>query len=133
MTGGEILVDGNAGNEIGHTMRRGLIAIGGKSGDATGFSMIAGTVLLLGETGIRLGAGMRRGTIALLGEARAPDMLPTFKASGRFRPVFLRYYLLHLQRQGFGIPEPLLDAEYRRYNGDFLETGKGEVLVRVAS
>jgi len=32
----EISIDGNAGNEIGHSMRRGLIAIGGTSGDAVG-------------------------------------------------------------------------------------------------
>lgn len=129
MTGGEILIDGNAGNEIGHTMRRGLIAVRGHTGDATGFAMIAGSILLFGDTGIRFGAGMKRGTIALFGAAR-PEMLPTFRFACTYRPTFLRLYLLHLQRQGFPLPEDCLDAEFRRYCGDLLELGKGEVLVR---
>jgi formylmethanofuran dehydrogenase subunit C len=129
MTGGEILVDGDAGNEIGHTMRRGTIAVGGRSGDAPGFNMIAGSLLLFGEPGIRAGAGMRRGTIAFLG-ADSPPMLPTFRLACVFRPVFLRFLLLKLREKGFAIADELLDASYRRYCGDFLELGKGEILVR---
>lgn len=131
MTGGEILIDGNAGNEIGHTMRRGLIAVRGHTGDATGFGMIAGSIFLFGETGIRFGAGMKRGTIALFGPAR-PEMLPTFRFACVYRPTFVRLYLRHLQRQGFPLPDECLDAQFRRYCGDLLELGKGEVLVRSA-
>ena len=130
MTGGEILIDGDAGNEIGHSMRRGLIAIGGKAGDAAGVNMIAGSILLFGETGIRPGAGMRRGSIGLLGSDAPPDMLPTFKFAGTFRPVFLCFYLLHLKSRGFSVPDECLDTDYHRYSGDFLEYGKGEILVR---
>jgi len=130
MTGGEILIDGDAGNEIGHTMRRGTIAIGGRSGDAPGFSMLAGSILLFGETGIRPGAGMRRGTIGLMGSVPPPDMLPTFKLASIYKPVFMRIYCSHLQSVGFPIPDDCLDASYRRYCGDFLEDGKGEILVR---
>ena len=132
MTGGEILIDGDAGNEIGHTMRRGTIAVGGRSGDAAGFNMIAGSVFLFGEPGIRPGAGMRRGTIAFLASATAPDMLPTFKFACTYRPVFLRFYFRQLKSFGFPVPENCLDADYHRYCGDFLETGKGEILVRAA-
>jgi formylmethanofuran dehydrogenase subunit C len=130
MTGGEILIDGNAGNEIGHTMRRGLIAVGGQSGDAAGFNMIAGSVLLFGETGIRPGAGMRRGTIGLFGDADPPAMLPTFQFACTDRPVFLRFTLLQLRSRGFSVPADSLDAEFHRYNGDFLELGKGEIFIR---
>ena len=133
MTGGEILIDGDAGNEIGHAMRRGLIAIGGRAGDFAGVGMIAGTVLLCGESGIRHGAGMKRGTVALLGTASPPDPLPTFKFACAYRPTFLRLFLRHLQQRGFAIPAGCLDAVYRRYCGDFLELGKGELLVRVAA
>jgi formylmethanofuran dehydrogenase subunit C len=129
MTGGEILIDGDAGNEIGHTMRRGLIAVGGRSGDAPGFNMIAGSILLFGEPGIRPGAGMRRGTIAFLG-ADSPQMLPTFRPACAYQPVFLRFILLSLRSLGFGVSDKALDATYRRYCGDFLELGKGEILVR---
>lgn len=132
MTGGEILIDGNAGNEIGHTMRRGLIVIGGKSGDAVGFNMIAGTIFLLGEAGIRPGAGMRRGTIAYLGDAAPPEMLSTFQYASSLQPLFLKIYLLHLRASSFIIPEACLRASYHRYRGDFLELGKGEILIRQA-
>ena len=130
MTGGEILIDGDAGNEIGHTMRRGLIAIGGRSGDAAGFNMIAGTILLFGDdNGIRPGAGMRRGTIAYFVPDSAPDLLPTFQFSGRYHPDFLRFYLRELQRRSFPVPATSQLAEFERYCGDFLEHGKGEILI----
>lgn len=130
MTGGEIIIDGNAGNEIGHAMRRGLIAVGGRSGDAAGVSMIAGTILLFGEAGIRPGPGMRRGTIAFFDGASAPEVLPTFRTTGLCRPTFLRLYLQHLKSLGFVVPDGTIGAQFRRFNGDFLELGKGEILVR---
>jgi len=133
MTGGEILIDGDAGNEIGHTMRRGLIAVGGRVGDAVGFDLIAGSILLFGDLGIRPGAGMKRGTIALLGTHIPPKLLPTFKPAGISRPVFLRFYLLRLREIGFFVPEECFHVEYQRYCGDFLELGKGEILIRASS
>jgi formylmethanofuran dehydrogenase subunit C len=130
MTGGEILIHGNAGNEIGHTLRRGLIAVGGKAGDAAGFNMIAGSIFLFGETGIRPGAGMRRGTIGLFGSAAPPEMLPTFRLAAVYRPVFLQVYFRELSRKGFPVPDECLPSRYRRYIGDVLELGQGEILVR---
>jgi formylmethanofuran dehydrogenase subunit C len=131
MTGGEILIDGNAGNEVGHTLRRGLIAIGGQAGDALGFNLLAGSIFVFGAMGIRPGAGMRRGTIALF-DPNAPPMLPTFKYACTYRPDFLRVYLLHLRRLGFAVPDSALTSAYRRYSGDLLELGKGEILIRQA-
>lgn len=130
MTGGEILIHGNAGNEIGHTMRRGLIAIGGTAGDAAGFNMIAGSIFIFGESGIRPGAGMRRGTIGLFSAASPPDMLPTFRHASTYQPVFLQLYLRQLAKWDFPVPEECFQANYHRYLGDFLELGKGEILVR---
>ncbi|WP_166827106.1 formylmethanofuran dehydrogenase subunit C [Thalassoroseus pseudoceratinae] len=130
MTGGEILIDGNAGNEVGHTMRRGLIAIGGRAGDAIAFNMIAGTVFVFGESGIRPGAGMRRGTIGLLGPESATDLLPTFQHACNYHPQFLTVYLRHLRSLNFPLPDDCFDIDYRRYSGDFLELGKGEILLR---
>jgi formylmethanofuran dehydrogenase subunit C len=129
MTGGEIFIEGDAGNEVGHTLRRGLIAIRGKIGDAAGFNMLAGSIFVFGEAGIRHGAGMKRGTIAFF-RGEAPPMLPTFRYACSYRPDFLRVYLLHLQRNGFEVPPECLSATYARYNGDFLELGKGEILAR---
>jgi formylmethanofuran dehydrogenase subunit C len=131
MTGGEILVHGDAGNEIGHTLRRGLIAIGGKSGDAPGFNMLAGTILLCGATGIRPGAGMKRGSIVLLDGAGAPPMLPTFRKSNVYSgPFFFSLFLKYLQNAGFPLPPDSLTSSYQRYRGDFLELGRGEILIR---
>lgn len=129
MTGGEILIDGDAGNEIGNTMRRGLIAIGGRCGDFAGVNLIAGSVLVFGEPGIRCGAGMKRGTVGLLGAA-SPDILPTFKYACTYQPTFLRVYLKTLLSMGFPVPPELIDVSYKRYCGDFLELGKGELLTR---
>jgi hypothetical protein len=94
--------------------------------------MVAGTILLCGESGSRFGGGMKRGTIAFLG--RAPDVgpLPTFEFATRYRPTFLRLYLRHLTARGFPLPQGCWEAEYHRYCGDFLESGKGEVLLRAA-
>ena len=130
MTNGEILINGNAGNEIGNGMRRGLIAIGGRSGDAAGVNMIAGSVLLFGEPGIRPGAGMRRGTIGFFNTSTQPDMLPTFKYACTYRPVFLKFYVRQLMSEGFPVADDCLDADYQRFCGDFLELGKGEILLR---
>jgi formylmethanofuran dehydrogenase subunit C len=132
MTGGEILVDGNVGSEVGHTMRRGLIAIGGSVGDAPGFNLIAGSILLFGNVGVRPGAGMKRGTIGLLGPQTPPKLLPTFKFAGDSRPVFLRFFLRRLREMGFFVPDECFHCDYRRYCGDFLELGKGEVLLRAS-
>lgn len=130
MTGGEILIHGNAGNEIGHSMRRGLIAVAGTAGDAAGFNMLAGSIFLFGDVGIRHGAGMRRGTIAFF--SAAPPLLPTFRVSAAYEPVFLRIYLRHLQQHGFPVSTALPGSQYQRYNGDFLELGRGEILIRRA-
>jgi formylmethanofuran dehydrogenase subunit C len=132
VTGGEILIDGDAGSEIGHTMRRGLIVVGGRAGDAVGFNLIAGSILLFGEVGIRPGAGMKRGTIVLCGKKTPSKMLPTFKFAGVSHPVFLRFYLLRLRELGFFVPDECFQADYHRYCGDFLELGKGEILIRAS-
>lgn len=130
MTNGEILIDGNAGNEVGNSMRRGLIAIGGSVGDAVGYNLIAGTILVFGDTGIRPGAGMRRGMIGLLGTRQPPPLLPTFKSAGTTRPVFLQIYLRHLKNQSFAVPDECFGASHESYSGDFLRSGKGEILIR---
>lgn len=128
MTGGEILIDGDAGNELGHSMRRGLVAVAGNAGDLVGFNMLAGTVLVLGDAGIRHGAGMRRGTLALLGQ-HAPPILPTFRYACRYRPEIMLLLLRHLQQAGFSVPAERIAARYELYNGDLLEGGRGELLL----
>jgi formylmethanofuran dehydrogenase subunit C len=127
MRGGIILVEGSAGNEVGAAMRRGLIAIGGAVSDFAGVGLIAGSLFLFGEVGVRAGAGMKRGTIACFGAA--PPLLPTFRFDCVYRPVFLRLYLKRLQALGFGPAAPVEHHPCRRYSGDLVALGKGELLV----
>lgn len=126
MRGGAILIGGNAGDEVGSTMRRGLVAVGGTVDDFVGASMIAGTVLVFGPAGARAGAGMKRGTLAFLGPL--PPLLPTFRYACTYRPEFMGLYLRQLRTWGFSVKEPHIRGSYRRYHGDLVELGKGEVL-----
>ena len=128
MRGGVLLIDGKAGNEVGSTMRRGLIAVGGDVGDFPGAALIAGSVFLFGRPGIRLGAGMKRGSVVVCGGE--PALLPTFRYDCAYRPAFLRLYLRQLRAWGFAVRDEFLEGTYRRYSGDLVALGKGEVLVR---
>jgi len=129
MTAGTILVDGNAGNEVGHTMRRGMIVVGGNLGDLTGFAMLAGTILAFGESGIRHGAGMRRGTIGFFGP-QPPPLLPSFRHACRYRPEALGLLFMNLRQQDFPLSADLWSARVDLYNGDMIQGGRGEILIR---
>jgi formylmethanofuran dehydrogenase subunit C len=129
MTGGTILIGGSVGNELGHTMRRGLIVAGGDAGDLAGFNMLAGTILVMGNAGIRHGAGMRRGTLGFFGD-QPPDMLPTFRRACRMQPQVLALTFRHLRQIGFAVSDELLAVDVDIYNGDMIEGGRGEILVK---
>lgn len=126
MQGGEIIVHGKAGNEVGGAMRRGLIAIGGDSGDFTGVNMLAGTIIVLGQLGWRTGAGMVRGSIISMHEA---ELLPTFSYACTYQPTFLRLYLLHLQSLGLPVDDTQITGQYRRWSGDSVQLNRGEILL----
>jgi formylmethanofuran dehydrogenase subunit C len=126
MRGGALLIDGNAGNEVGATMRRGLIAVGGTVGDFPGVSLIAGSIFLFGPCGRRPGAGMKRGTLALFGAP--PALLHSFRYTCTYRPVFMSLYLRRLRAWGFRVEDRHLGGTWRRYGGDLVSLGKGEVL-----
>lgn len=129
MRGGILLIQGSAGNEVGCGMRRGWIAVGGDCGDFAGVSMTAGSLFVFGKPGIRLGAGMKRGTIALFGNGPDIDLLPTFRFDCDYSPQFVELYLAQLRRRRFPLKADYnREGIYRRFNGDLLELGKGEVL-----
>jgi formylmethanofuran dehydrogenase subunit C len=133
MTGGAILVEGSVGDEVGKKMRRGLIAVGGSCGEFAGASMIAGTILVFGKPGRRPGSGMKRGTIAYLGSGSGNlELLPTFLDDGRFEPLFLNLFLHQLKRWDFPIDPDYANCQFRRWRGDLLELGKGEILAATA-
>ncbi len=125
MRGGVILIRGKAGNEVGAGMRRGLIAVGAV-GDFPGVSMIAGSLLVFGSVGLRPGAGMKRGTLVFAGEP--PTLLPTFRLACVYEPLFLTLYLRQLRAWNYPVPERCFTSRWRRYSGDFVALGKGEIL-----
>jgi len=127
--GGEIIVHGNAGNEIGSGMRRGLIAVAGDSGDFTGVNMLAGTVVVLGRLGWRTGAGMKRGSIV---SCHPAELLPTFTYACNYRPVSLRLVFGHLRARGVAVAPEHFAGRYHRWNGDGIESNRGEVLLLAA-
>ena len=91
-----------------------------------GVSLIAGSIFVFGRPGVRVGAGMKRGTIALWGEL--PGLLPTFRYDCEYRPVFLALYLRQLRAWGFPLVEESSRGMWRRFSGDLVALGKGEVL-----
>jgi formylmethanofuran dehydrogenase subunit C len=128
MRGGIILIDGDAGEETGASMRRGLIAVGGRCGGMAGVSMIAGSLLACRGIGPRPGAGMRRGSIIVMDGLVEPP--PTFfRHTADYDPAFLRLYFSYLRSEGFPLPAIEPARLFRRYAGDLLALGKGEILV----
>lgn len=132
MTGGTILLHGDAGNELGHTMRRGLIAVAGNVGDLAACNMLAGTILIFGDGGIRHAAGMRRGTLGLLGDEK-PAILPSFRRACRYRPQAIDQLFRHLRKLDFPVADEIFHSPLELYNGDLIEGGRGELLVRLGS
>jgi formylmethanofuran dehydrogenase subunit C len=126
MNRGIILVDGNAGNEVGAIMRRGLIAVQGDVGDFAGAFMIAGTVIVFGHLGGRPGAGIKRGTIITF---HLPKLLPSFQYDCLYQPAFVRLVLQNLREYGAQVNDEHVRGYYHRYSGDFNALGKGEILV----
>lgn len=84
MTGGEIVVEGDAGTQAGREMRGGRLVIGGNAGPWAASGMRGGYLEVVGSVAERLAgplageiAGMRGGTVAVRGDAgaRAGDRL----------------------------------------------------------
>jgi formylmethanofuran dehydrogenase subunit C len=127
MRGGVLLVEKSAGHEVGGYMRRGLIVVGGDVEDFTGARMSSGSVLVFGGAGLRTGGGMKRGTIVV---HRPPIILPTFKKTAVFTPLFLVVQWRALRRIGYPLPDGVdRPRPFVRYHGDLAELGKGEILV----
>lgn len=129
MTGGELVILGDAGAETGARMRRGLVAVAGSVGAAAGVAMLAGTVVAT-NYGADPGLYSKRGTLVALGEIAPPA---TYRLACTAQPVIVRLLLRHLRdRYGFPVTAAHVDGFYRRYSGDFAETGKGEILAWTA-
>jgi formylmethanofuran dehydrogenase subunit C len=126
MNRGMIIVEGNAGNEVGALMRRGLIVVAGNAGDFAGAFMIAGSIIVFGKLGLRAGAGLLRGSIVSFQPA---ELLPTYRYDCSYRPEFLKLIFQELRREGLRMPDDCATGVYKRYSGDINRSGKGEILI----
>src|SRR2546430_11572727 len=72
MTGGEIIIRGDAGAQAGAAARRGLIVVTGNAGPQAGRGMIAGTVVVFGRAAAGAGRFLKRGSIVALGAIDRP-------------------------------------------------------------
>ena len=128
MTGGEIVVSGDAGEEAGAGMRRGLVAIGGRTGAGAGLRMLAGTVIALGGIGAEAGHGQQARQPRLRCGARR--RCPSYTFAARFQPPALR---LQLRRGARARPAGRRRAAARRrwarWSGDRTELSRGEILI----
>jgi formylmethanofuran dehydrogenase subunit C len=126
MRGGEIVVHGDTGEETGAGLRRGLIAAAGEVGAAAGLGALAGTIVAFGALGAHPGAGMRRASIVAM---TAATLLPTYALACTYRPPFLRLCLRRLRALGLPVTDDQIDGRYRRWSGDGVELGRGEILI----
>ncbi|MBI1322339.1 formylmethanofuran dehydrogenase subunit C [bacterium] len=132
MTGGEIFVHGRARHHVGVRMRRGTIAVAGPVGEGAGRGMIAGSILLAGFTQGIVGQGMKRGTIVLgpYADCRTSISATGFPEADCFRPHTLGIQLSHAAAAGWKPAGAMLCCRsVRRYLGDRLNHGLGEILV----
>ena len=129
MNRGSIFIGGDVANGAGQSMRRGTIVIGGDTGELTGWNMLAGTILVFGSCEPNVGAGMIRGTIVLAG-GHEKKLLPTFSRGGVYRVQVLSILAKWLMQQGFDCDSAVLNSTFRQFNGDLIQGGRGEILVK---
>src|SRR5207253_10940762 len=130
MTGGEIVIRGKAGPDVGARMRRGLVVVTGDGGRGTGRGMIAGTAVVFGTAGPGAGRFLKRGSIVALGAIERPA---TFRYVCTYRPPYVALLLRYLRaRYGLAIADRQVTGRYERHVGDLAELGKGEILQWVA-
>jgi formylmethanofuran dehydrogenase subunit C len=130
MTGGCILVEGDAGTEVGVFMRRGMIVVKGDLGPLAGAHMNGGTIFVFGRASRRMGveAQGNGGFIACLGAVES--LLPTYAYDTTYEPAFMKLYLRQIRDElGIEEAEQFLEVAFRRYRGDASVGGSAEIFV----
>jgi formylmethanofuran dehydrogenase subunit C len=87
MTGGEILIDGNARSQLGGGLVGGRIIVAGNVENFCGIRQSGGLILVKGSAVRGVGAEMNGGTIAVCGSIKQPS--PGFVETGREENVKL--------------------------------------------
>jgi formylmethanofuran dehydrogenase subunit C len=129
MSGGRVLVRGNAGSNAGYRMRRGEILIAGDAGDFLAAHQIAGTIAVAGKLNTNprhLGYAMRRGSVLL----KQPLALPI----ERFSPPHLTRGCWVAMMSTMDVPaldrllKELSSVRCWSSRGDAAAGGQGEIL-----
>jgi len=72
---------------------------------------------------------MKRGSIV---SCHPAELLPTFTYACNYRPVSLRLVFGHLRARGVAVAPEHFAGRYHRWNGDGIESNRGEVLLLAA-
>jgi formylmethanofuran dehydrogenase subunit C len=132
-SGGEIRIAGSVRDEAATGRSSGVLIIGGNAGAFLGapkpgerLGMRGGLVQIAGNVGPRAGDRMRRGTIIARG---APDGPPdTFAETGQADLIIFKLLARRLAGMAPWLPL-LMDRPVRRAVGDLAVDGKGELLL----
>lgn len=125
MLGGELLILGDAGDEVGAAMRRGTIAVLGRAGARTAKGGIAGSVYVASDCGPDAGRFLRRVSILVGGAVEIPA---GFRYACRYDPAVVRLLQRRLVAIGFPVPAAQLGGQWRRFSGEAGEGALGELL-----
>ena len=126
MSGGILLVYGNAGIRVGFKMRSGVIFIKGNVKDFLGNQMIAGTIITKGKIGSNIGLLMKRGTIVIKDQK---FLAPHFNYNGTNKYIFLKIMEFYLEKISKEFKNIFPSIYTKKYLGDINCKGMGEILV----
>ncbi len=129
MTGGTILIDGDVGNEIGHTMRRGLLAVGGMPAIWSASTCWQAQSWCSGRQESVTGQACIAGRSDCCRQS-GPTCYPAFVMRAAISRRCWRMLWRQLGKLGFAVPDELLTRDLDLYNGDLIEGGRGEMLLR---
>ena len=126
MSGGAIIIKGNAGNRVGYKMRSGVIYIKKNVKNYVGCQMIAGTIIIKGKIGSNLGVLMKRGTIILEKHKLSESHL---NYNGKNNYIFLKIIQSYLEKLNDEFKDIFPNTYIKKYLGDINCKGMGEILI----
>ena len=126
MSGGTIIIKGNAGHRVGCKMRSGVICIKKNAKDFIGCQMIAGTIIVKGKIGSNAGLLMKRGTIILEKQKLSESYL---NYNGKNNYIFLKVIQSYLEKFNDEFKDIFPNTYIKKYLGDINCKGMGEILI----
>ena len=126
MSGGVVIIKGNAGHRAGFKMRSGVIYVKGNAKDFIGCQMIAGTIIIGGKIGLNIGLLMKRGTIIL---KKQKLFAPYLNYSGKNNYIFLKIIQNYLEKLSNEFKNIFPNTYIKKYLGDINCKGMGEILI----